>query len=372
MRRFWHLVWLGPLVLFGFLWMRAGWDLRYLVRVLVHRDSSTSDLHWKDAVIVAPVAPVPWREAPDCDRVRAAFAPDDLDHYLLDGGALGFVVIRHGALVCEWYGNGGSKDSPAMAFSISKTVTSLLLARAIANHTVASLDDPITRYLPELAARDPRFEAITLAELVDMRSGIAFAEDTTFPWVDSDSPAIYYASDLAGTVLAKPRIATVPGPFLYNDYAPNLIGLALERASGLRVTGAPTRDLVADLGTANPVGWLVDRRGFAWHESGLVITARDLARVGELVLDGGKAAPAAWIARSRTTAPPAITFDGTTVGYRNGWWQLGDDLVAMGRYGQIMVVAPATGTVIVRLGLDGHAETNISIARRLARIAAHL
>ena len=50
--------------LFGFLWLRAGMDVHYLLRVLIHRDSSTSDYHWKRAATVAPAAtPSPWREA---------------------------------------------------------------------------------------------------------------------------------------------------------------------------------------------------------------------------------------------------------------------------------------------------------------------
>ena len=51
--------------LFGFLWLRAGMDVHYLLRVLIHRDSSTSDYHWKRAATVAPAAtPSPWPRFP--------------------------------------------------------------------------------------------------------------------------------------------------------------------------------------------------------------------------------------------------------------------------------------------------------------------
>ncbi|HSN30375.1 MAG TPA: serine hydrolase [Kofleriaceae bacterium] len=380
-----HLLWLAPAALFMFLWMRAGWDIRYLVRVLWHRDASTSDYEWKaHAPVAASSQPVAWPVAPACDRVRAAFARDpetrDLDAYLAGGRALAFVVIHDGAIACEWYGNGGGVDRPAMAFSVSKTVIALLLARAVADHRIGSLGDPITAYIPELHARDARFDAITLAELVDMRSGLAFEEETSFPWVDHDAPAVYYASDLARTAIERPRIERAPGAFLYNDYAPNLVGVALERATGTRLAPGPMQALWNELGATQPAAWLVDGHGFAWHESGLVVTARDLARIGQLVLDGGKVgdrqvAPASWVARSTDPAGRTIiqTFAGTQLGYRNGWWILGDhDLVAMGHYGQIMVVSLTTRTVIVRLGKDGNDETNVSIARRLARIADEL
>lgn len=383
-----HALWIIPALAvagFMFLWWRAGWDLPYLMRVLRHRDASTSDYRWKRAMPVEPsTTPVPWPAAPACDAVGAAFAEEpgvaDLRSYLQRGGALALVVIRHGAIACEWYGNGGAVDRPAAAFSISKTVTSLVLARAVAAGQIASLDDAITAQVPELRVRDRRFDAITLAALLDMRSGIAFSEEATFPWVDQDAPAVYYASDLRRTVVTRPRIEAAPGRFVYNDYAPNLLGLALERAVGAPLATGPMQALWSELGAEAAAAWSVDDHGFAWHESGLVVTARDLARVGQLVLTGGKVgdrqvAPPAFVARSLDPIGrvPAATFAGTDLGYRNGWWILGDrDLVAMGRHGQVMLVSLATDTVIVRMGVDGHAETNVSIARRLQRVAERL
>jgi CubicO group peptidase (beta-lactamase class C family) len=370
-----------------YIWMKAGWDAGYMWRVLWHQDSGTSDYRWKRAARVAPAAtPAAWPTADGCAGVAAAFAQEpeasaqDMDAYLSRGGALALVVVKDGAVVCEWYGNGGARAQPAAAFSITKTVTSLLLARAIADGKIGGLDDAITMHVPALARRDPRFGAITLAHLVDMRSGLAFDEDAGFPWVDADAPAVYYASDLARTTIARPRIEAAPGPFRYNDYAPNLLGLALEHAYGARLAAGPMQALWNDLGAEHAALWSVDGLGFAWHESGLVVTARDLARVGQLVLEDGRVAdrqvaPPAFIARSLDPAgrERVVTFAGTELGYRNGWWVLGDRaLVAMGRHGQVMLVSPATRTVIVRLGLDGHAEPNISIARRFERIASRL
>jgi CubicO group peptidase (beta-lactamase class C family) len=383
MKRLLHGLWLVPLAAVAFLvflWLQAGMDLRYLGRVLWYRDASSDDFRWKRSTSVAPApAPASWRETRQCGAFAAAFVEGDvpaLSPYLARGGALALVVIRDGALACEWYGNGGSRDAPAAAFSISKTVVSLLAARAVDGGALAGLDAPITRYLPELSARDARFASVTLASLLDMRSGIAFAEATTFPWIDQDAPAVYYATDLAHTVLVRPRIEAAPGDFVYNEYAPNLVGLALARATGAPLATGPMQALWNDLGAEHPAAWSVDDRGFAWHESGLVVTARDLARVGALMVSGGKVggrqvAPAAFLARSLAAEGrrPAASVAGTALGYRNGWWTLGDDLLAMGRHGQLMLVSPATRTVIVRLGREGHGESNVSIARRLQRTA---
>jgi CubicO group peptidase (beta-lactamase class C family) len=381
MKRLWHLVWLCPLAVFGYLWVRADYDARYVIRVLWHGGSSTSDYRWKASrPLAASAHPRPWREVPDCPRVTTAVtaaAGAPMETYLTAGGALGFVVIHDGALVCEWYGNGGAKDAPAAAFSATKTLTSLLLARAIDAHAIGSLDDAITKYIPELGSRDRRFEAVTLGSLVDMRSGIAFVEAAGFPWVTADDARVYYASDLAAAVVKYPRIAAAPGGFLYNDYAPNLNGLAIERALGRSVIDALAQPMWDELGAEFAAMWSVDGHGFPWFETGLVVTARDFARIGQLILDGGKVGDrvvaAAWVARSLDPAGRATVFDDTTLGYRNGWWVLDDHtLAAMGKHGQIMVVSLATRSVIVRFGLDGHDETNISIARRLARVADQL
>jgi CubicO group peptidase (beta-lactamase class C family) len=364
----------------GFLWFKGGLDAAYVWRVLRHGESSTDDYQWKASVEIAP-APEPraWKTHDGCAAVAAAFAEDadtpDMDAYLRRGGALGLVVVKGGAIVCEWYGNGGAADRPAAAFSISKTVTSLVLARAAAVGEL-TLDDPITKHVPELADRDRRFEQITIADLVDMRSGIAFSEDTHFPWVDQDAPSVYYASDLARTVVRRPRIERAPGAFRYNDYAPNLVGLALAR--GGTTLQMRTQALWNALGAEHAARWSVDDHGFAWHESGFVVTARDLARIGQLVLDDGKVgaaqvAPPDFLTRSLARRERVTTFASTDLGYSNGWWVHGDrELIAMGRHGQVMVVSLATGTVLVRLGLDGHDETNVSIALRLARVADRL
>jgi len=103
-------------------------------------------------------------------------------------------------------------------------------------------------------------------------------------------------------------------------------------------------------------------------------------------VEGRQVAPAAFLARSFDPVgrQRATQFAGIEFGYRNGWWVPNDhELFAMGRFGQLMLVSPATRTVIVRLGLDGHngssglgfdgdGETNISIVRRLERVVTRL
>lgn len=355
-----------------FFWAAGGRDARYALRVLVRQDSGISDAGWKRRLVVEPASsPLPWSGGGRCAGVDAL--PTD--------GAQSLVVVRDGRISCEWYGDGGARDRPAAAFSVSKTVLSLLVSRAVAEGAVASLDEPVTDRIPELLARDRRFAAITLRDLLDMRSGIAFSDEVTFPWVDQDYPRVYYATDLESTIVRRPRIEAPPGGFRYNDYAPNLVGLAVRRETGEDPVGPALQRLWDAVGAEYPAGWSLDDQGFPYHESGFVVTARDLARIGQLMLDGGRrdgrqVAPAVFVERSLAgpdRAEAVTTFAGVRVGYRNGWWLIprgdgGHDLAAMGAHGQVMLVSPVTRTVAVRMG-DDSALTNIEIAVALQRAA---
>ncbi len=364
----------------------AGGDVAYTARVLVRQDAGTEDHLWKKSDTVnGSSLPAPLESNLDEAGVRAAFEAEadcpDLEAYLEDSGVIALIVYKDGAIRYEWYGDGGAPDRPAAAFSVSKSVFSLILARAVDAGSLPGLDVPVTDFVPALADRDARFAAISMRDLLDMRSGIGFEDDVSFPWVNQDAPAVYYASDLAATIVRRPKIVAAPGPFLYNDYAPNLNGLALQKATGRNLAGGPMQDLWNDLGAEYTAAWNVDSKGFAWHESGLVVTARDLVRFGRLLLDGGKVgdatvAPDAWLHDTLDSrgGPPAIRFGEYDMWYRNGWWARPrtdgpDDMIAMGNFGQIILVSPADNTVIVRLGRDGHNLSNIGLAERFRRAA---
>jgi beta-lactamase family protein len=191
--------------------------------------------------------------------------------------------VHAGKLVCQWYGNGGTPDRPAAAFSVSKTVLSLMIARAAADGTLPGLDRPVTTDIPELAGRDPRFSAITLADLIDMRSGIAFSQDVPFPWVDRDQPAVYYATDLARTVVERP--ATTLGRITvgYHNGWWVLPGhdLAAMGDRGQIMIVSPSTDTVV----AHPPSNTSDRVGAAAQQrrEGAADVGRVEAQFGELV-----------------------------------------------------------------------------------------
>jgi CubicO group peptidase (beta-lactamase class C family) len=357
-------------------------DGGYAARVIRHQDASTDDYLWRQQSEVLPgPSPVRMPEAFASVLTRSTFEAANgqtLEDWLITTRAFGFVVVKDGAIVFEQYGEGGARDEPQAAFSLSKTFLALMLARASRDGTLASLDAPLESLVPELGARDAALSGITLRDLIDMRSGIGFSEVTRFPWINQDAPSVYYASDLARTVLQRPASAAPRGTFQYNDYAPNLTGLALQRASGKRLAEGSLQSLWQAMGAAYPARWQEDQKGFAYHESGLVLTARDLARFGALWLSDPEDVIPDDFARDVITPDArsvATSFGGTRIGYRGGWWILAapdgsEDLVGMGRHGQILLVSPSKGVVMARLGREGGPETNIALALKMQR-AAH-
>jgi Beta-lactamase len=122
----------------------------------------------------------------------------DLKQFLATSHTTAFLILRGDTLLYEGYFNGYDHDATQTSMSIAKSVLSALVGIAIGQGRIGSVDDPITRYVPELLGRDRRFERITLRHLLTLRSGLRHQESGT-PW--SDDTATYYAPDLRALAL---------------------------------------------------------------------------------------------------------------------------------------------------------------------------
>lgn len=338
-------------------WAQTMLDESAAARALVWLESDTGDLHRFDSQPVrAGGDPLVLRDAPlpagALDGVRA---PDGrtLDALLADTGTAAFVVLRGSDVLVEEYGPGSSADTLQTSFSVAKSVLSTVLGIAIDRGDVGGLDDPVTRYVPELAERDPRFADLTLRHLVTMSSGLAYDEQG-LPW--SDDSVTYYSPDLRATALSA-RVEEAPGQrFLYNNYNPLLVGLVLERATGRPLAEYTSEVLWQPLGAGADASWSVDgeRHGFAKMESGFNATALDYARLGYLVahggaVDGRQVVSSAWVA----AATAADTTTDPEARYQYFWWvdtQRDGRFYGHGNHGQFVYVDPATQVVVVRLG----------------------
>jgi CubicO group peptidase (beta-lactamase class C family) len=259
------------------------------------------------------------------------------------------------------------------SFSVAKSFTSALVGLAIQDGYIQSVDDPITRYLPELAKRDPRFEAITIRHVLLMASGLDYQEFRPF-LLNGDDPLSTYYPDQRKITLENTHIIDPPGQYVhYHKYGPQLLGLILERTTGMPVTQYLQTRLWNPLGMEYGGSWSTDSLAsdFEKMETGVNARAIDFAKLGVLFLNGGawqgkQVISKAWVDES--TQPhfpddyPAYypewfaSLPGQPY-YKYMWWGIareggGYDFAAEGDKGQYIYVSPGRKLVIVRHGID--------------------
>ncbi len=286
-----------------------------------------------------------------------------------------FLVIKDDRLLYERYFNGSGHDAVQTSFSVAKSFDSAMLGAALADGAISSIDDPVTKYIPELLERDPRFADIAIRHLVTMSSGLHY-EEYGVPW--SDDALTYYDADLRGLALRKTRVEEAPGKrFHYNNYNPLLFGMILERATGRSVADYLSEKIWKPVGAEADATWSIDSKeqGFEKMESGLNARAIDFAKLGSLYLhrgefNGRRILPAEWVDAS--TAPALPTGFASPSGYGRWWWTheaegLGPYYSARGNKGQFVFVFPQRGLVITRHGRDFGGVDWSSVAEAVAR-----
>lgn len=323
----------------------------------------------------------PWAGSVDLASIPLAGPPSDDDRQsvgdvLAQSFTDAWVVLQDGQLVGEWYAEGGGAEVPHAVMSVTKSlvgsVCGVLVDRGVLAH-----DDLVASHVPEL--RHTAWSGTTVRHLLDMRSGVHFLEDYTDPEADvrrldewigwqpgSGSPR--------GGLYAYLRTLTSSSPhggrFLYRSAETDVLGWVCERAAGRRMADLVSSLIWGPMGAEHDAEAICDGVGTMVHDGGLCATARDLARFGQLLLDGGavrsedgihQVLPARWLreswavdsdARAAFIASPADTsFPGGW--YRNQFWfrpgEQGDVLLCLGIHGQMVHVSRRTRTVCVKL-----------------------
>src|SRR5919198_1558471 len=278
--------------------------------------------------------------------VRAAGSDGTFDEFLGATGTLGFVVVSNDQLVYERYPGGADRHTRQTSFSVAKSFLSTLVGIAIEEGLIGGVSDPVTEYVPELARRDPRFERITLRDLLTMSSGLRYEEHSLpLPWGDDINT--YYGTNLRDLALNATEIEGPPGRvWRYNNYNPLLLGLVLERATGMSVSHYMATRLWQPLGAQADATWSLDSEGsgFEKMESALNAIPIDFARFGLLFLhegqwNGTRIVPEAWV----HAATAADTSTDPAQDYQYFWWvdtERPGRFYALGNFGQYIYVAP--------------------------------
>jgi CubicO group peptidase (beta-lactamase class C family) len=268
------------------------------------------------------------------------------------------IVVHDGAVVHEIYGPDTDASTPLISWSMGKSVTHALVGIAVRDGLL-DIDSPAPVAAWQ-APDDPR-RAITLRQLLNMRSGLRFVEDYVDMGISDCLEMLFGAGqpDVATYAAALPLDHEPGTMFNYSSGTTNIICRVLGDAVGGGEQGMRdfmARELFGPLGmtSADP---RFDDAGTFVGSSFLYCTARDFARFGQLYLadgrwDGRRILPEGWVdfAKTPVPVPPDEEF-----GYGAHWW-LWDvkgfpgTFAAHGYEGQYLIVRPDRDLVVLRLG----------------------
>ena len=269
------------------------------------------------------------------------------------------LVLKDGRIVSETYRNNTGPDTRFMGWSMTKSLTSLLVGAALQEGRIASLDDTIETYLPELIGGG--YEGVTVRQILQMRSGVDYDERYDFanPGLAASNHINALVKNTARFVEPARTIGRAHRPgevFQYKTLDTAVLGWLLERVSGGNtIAGYMAQRLWEPLGAESDGFFIMDGPpgvGREFNGAGFNATARDYARIGQMMLDGGRAngrqiVPADWVAVS---SRPTVPEQGGEMGYGYQWWTLGDgSYSAIGLQGQYIFVDPRSRTVVVKL-----------------------
>lgn len=292
---------------------------------------------------------------------------ETLDDLLKRTGSRAFLVVKDDRLIYENYLE-ASRQGINTSFSVAKSFDSALIGAAIADGYIVSVDDPVIKYVPEIAGRG--LDTLTIRNLLRMDTGIGYRSEDDILAPFSDDALTYYPPDLRQIAFSvQPGKTPIGAAFHYNNFHPLLEGLILERATGMSIAEYLQERIWKPMGAEFPASWSLDSdaSGFEKMESGINARALDFARFGLLYLHNGfwngkQILPTAWVAASTSPDPtdnrpfevyPLWKELGGYYGYH--WWGMNNpdgtyDYMARGNLGQMIYVAPRKNMVVVRLG----------------------
>ena len=272
----------------------------------------------------------------------------------------GLIVLKDGRLVFEDYWLGNDATTQSVSWSVCKSFVSALVGIAIGDGAIASVEDPVTRYAPELAGS--AYDGVRLKDVLQMSSGARWNEDYSDPQSDINRfgrllvDGTSFDDFAASCVREKP-----PGTFnRYNTTDTHVLGMVVRLATGRALTDYIRDKLWEPLGMEADGFWIVDTKGAEFAGGGMNAVLRDYAKLGLLYLNGGafngtQIVPASWVRDSTTPDAPHVmpgARDSAALpwGYGYQWWVPDDSgaYTAIGIYVQFIYVDAKARVVIAK------------------------
>ena len=291
-----------------------------------------------------------------------------IDQLLDDRRVRGFLVLQGNQILLEHYAKGHGPDTRWISFSVTKSVTSMLIGAAIRDGFIDSVDDSVTRYLPRFIGT--AYENVTVGQVLQMASGIKWNEDYDDPESDVAKAGGANGLTLLNYLSGLERSASPGGRFNYNTAETNLAGEILRASIGNNATTYLERTIWHPFGMADDATWLLGEP-YGGELGGCCISAtlRDYGRLGLFAKSQYLGTESQRInhAFMKESVVPSQGYDG----YGYLWWLWGGDVFsAIGIFGQHIYINPALDLVVAMHGNDDTADALTLESKLIAAVRA--
>ena len=321
-------------------------------------------------------------DLPEAEPYPLPAAPRDmpagLDDWIAARSVTGLVVLKDGKTAYENYFLGTTPEDLRISWSVAKSYLSALFGILLDEGAIDSIDDPVTKYAPELAGS--AYDGASIRNVLNMASGVTFNED----YLDFKSDinrmgrVLAMGGSMDGFAAGLTGRDRPPGEaWQYVSIDTHVIGMVIRGATGRPIPELLGEKLLTPLRLEAAPYYLTDGNGVAFVLGGLNLRTRDYARFGLLFLNGGavdgqQIVPRDWVIAS--TRPSAPTAPGETR-YAFQWWVPADntegEYFARGVYGQYIYINEPAGVVIAVNSADrgfredGSYEQNLAMFREI-------
>lgn len=287
----------------------------------------------------------------------------ELERFFKRTATTSFLVVKNDEIVYERYFQGADESSRLTSFSMAKSFVSALVGIAIEEGYIESVDDPITRYVPEL--KGSGYDGVPIKHVLQMSSGVKFSENYYNPFCDLwvmagrlvflDRPMDKYMANRKSKEPSGER-------FHYASVDTQALGMLLRRTKGRPVAEYLEEKIWHPLGMESDAFWNVDCEGVELVFCCLNATAKDYAKFGRLYMNGGnwngeQIVAESWVLESIVPDSPHLQPGRTenSWGYQYQWWVPEDsdgEFMAVGIFGQYLYVYPKEDLIIVKTSAD--------------------
>jgi CubicO group peptidase (beta-lactamase class C family) len=298
----------------------------------------------------------------------------------------GLLILKGEQILFEGYYQGADPQDQFISFSTGKSFVSTLVAFALGDGKLRSIDDPIINYLPELAGS--AYEKARIRDVLEMSSGTSYSEEYEDPKSDIAAYAEIVNTSSGGLYDFARSFKPLRPPghtFYYASTDTEILGALVARVTGQSLSAYMSAKLWQPIGAEAAARWLIDQPGAAGREmaaGGLLLRLRDFGRFGLLFANGGRwhgaqLLPPGWVEQATRPQDPQVQYGklepGYPLGYGFQWWCLPGPhrpFTAQGIHGQFVLVDPVEHVVMVKLSSWAHAWEDAKEAETYALFAA--